>query len=55
VNTASRLASSAAAGEMLLSETVYAMVAERFPDLKKRSLILRGKEGSTNARVLGAA
>jgi len=55
VNTASRLASSAAAGEMLLSETVYAMVAERFPNLEKRSLMLRGKEASTDARVLGAA
>jgi adenylate cyclase len=55
VNTASRLASSALAGEVLLSETVYAKVAERFPNLEKRSLMLRGKEATTNARVLGAA
>jgi adenylate cyclase len=55
VNTASRLASSAAAGEVLLSETVYAKVAERYPSLEKRSLMLRGKEASTDARVLGAA
>jgi adenylate cyclase len=55
VNTASRLASSAAGGEVLLSETVYAKVAERFPNLQKRSLMLRGKEAPTDARVLGAA
>jgi adenylate cyclase len=53
VNTASRLASSAAGGEVLLSETIYAKVEGRFPDLEKRSLILRGKEGATDARVLG--
>ena len=55
VNTASRLASSAAAGEVLLSETVYAKVAEHFPNLEKRSLMLRGKEASTDARILGVA
>jgi adenylate cyclase len=55
VNTASRLASSAAAGEILLSETVYTKVAERFPNLAERTLALRGKEALMNARVLGAA
>jgi len=45
----------ALAGEVLLSETVYAKVAERFPNLEKRSLMLRGKEAPTDARVLGAA
>src|SRR6516225_1444907 len=43
VNTASRLASSAASGEILLSETVYVKVAERFPNLEARTLALRGK------------
>jgi adenylate cyclase len=52
VNTASRMASSAAAGEILLSEAVYAKVAERFADLEKRTLALRGKEAPVNARVL---
>ena len=55
VNTASRLASSAAAGEILLSETVYTKVAERFPKLEERTLILRGKEVPMNVRVLRAA
>jgi adenylate cyclase len=55
VNTASRLASSAAAGEILLSETVYAKVAVRFPDLEERTLALRGKEATMNARVLALA
>jgi adenylate cyclase len=54
VNTASRLASKAAAGEILLSETVYAKVAPRFPNLRERTLSLRGKEAVMNARVLGA-
>jgi adenylate cyclase len=55
VNTASRLASSAAPGEILLSEAVYTKVAERFPDLKERTFALRGKEAPMNARVLAAA
>ena len=54
VNTASRLASSAAAGEILRSETVYAKAARCFPDLKVRTLSLRGKEAVINARVLEA-
>ena len=52
VNTASRLASSAAAGEVLLSETVYAKVVDRFPHLERRTLALRGKETPMNVRVL---
>jgi len=51
VNTASRLASSAAAGEVLLSETVYAKIADRFPHLESRTLTLRGKEAPLAARV----
>jgi adenylate cyclase len=52
VNTAARLASSARAGEVLLSEKVYASVAEEFPDLEHRSLTLRGKELPVPVRVL---
>jgi adenylate cyclase len=57
VNTAARLASMAAAGEALLSETVYASVAREFPNLERRTLSLRGKEMSVDVRVLhpGAA
>jgi adenylate cyclase len=55
VNTASRLASSAAAGEILLSETVYVKAAEHFPNLRERTLALRGKELLMNARVLEVA
>src|SRR6202023_759308 len=43
VNTTAHLASSAAAGEVLLSETVYTAVAERFPSLERRTLTLRSK------------
>ena len=57
VNTAARLASVAAEGEALLSETVYASVAREFPNLERRRLSLRGKETSVDVRVLhpGAA
>jgi adenylate cyclase len=54
VNTASRLASSAGAGEVLISETVYEKVAQRFPNLEKRTFSLRGKELPMVARVLDA-
>jgi adenylate cyclase len=52
VNTASRLASAAVAGEVLLSETVYASIAPEFPNLERRTLSLRGKEMSVDVRVL---
>jgi adenylate cyclase len=55
VNTAARLASSAGAGEVLLSETVYASVEEQFPGLERRSLTLRGKEAAVPVRVLTPA
>ena len=55
VNTAARLASSAGAGEVLLSETVYASVEEQFPGLERRSLTLRGKEAPVPVRVLTPA
>jgi adenylate cyclase len=52
VNTAARLASSAGAGEVLLSESVYAAVAEQLPNLERRNLALRGKEAPVAVRVL---
>jgi adenylate cyclase len=55
VNTASRMASSAAAGEILLSEAMYETVADSFPDLPARTLSLRGKESPTHVRVLDSA
>ena len=55
VNTASRLASSAAAGEILLSEAMYEVVATSFPDLAMRTLSLRGKDNPVQVRVLDAA
>jgi adenylate cyclase len=51
VNTAARLSSCAAAGELLMSEAVYAEVAERFPNVEQRSLRLRGKEAPCTARA----
>jgi adenylate cyclase len=52
VNAASRLASVAAAGEILLSEGVFAAVAEKFPAREGRTLQLRGREAPLSVRVL---
>jgi adenylate cyclase len=46
VNTTARLASAAAAGEVLLGEAVYAAVAERAPDLERRTLRLNRWDSS---------
>lgn len=54
VNTAARLASSAAAGEVLLSQRVYSAVSEQFPNLEYRILTLRGKQSPFAVRVLRA-
>src|SRR5215469_6638779 len=51
VNTAARLAASAAAGEVLLSEPIYAASAKQLPDLEQRILDLRGKEEPFPVRV----
>jgi adenylate cyclase len=55
VNTASRLASSAAAGEVLLSEEVFQTLSDEIPDTETRRLNLRGKEAPFSVRVLKAA
>ena len=53
VNTAARMASSAAGGEVLLSEAVYAEVAARHPDAETRALTVKGKTDRVLVRVLG--
>jgi adenylate cyclase len=53
VNTASRMQSNATVGEVVLSEPVYAAVADEFPNAQSRTLNLRGKEAPVAVRVLG--
>jgi class 3 adenylate cyclase len=53
VNTASRLASSAASGEILMSEAIYARVAQLLPSLDRRTLLIQDKEAPMDVRVLG--
>jgi adenylate cyclase len=55
VNTASRLATNAAAGEVLLSEDVYDALAGKYPGAERRTLSLRGKEVSIGVHVLTQA
>jgi len=52
INTAARMQSSAAVGEVLMSEAVYAEAAKEFPDAEIRMLELRGKEAASRVRVL---
>jgi class 3 adenylate cyclase len=47
--------SHAALGEVVVSETVYAAIADLFPEAQTRTLSLRGKESSVAVRVLRAA
>jgi adenylate cyclase len=55
VNTASRLASSAAAGEILLSEDVFRTLSEDIPNAENRMLNLKGKAAPLPVRVLKAS
>jgi adenylate cyclase len=52
VNAAARLASAAAAGEILLNEAVFAAVADKFPAQESRTMQLRGREAPVSVRVL---
>jgi adenylate cyclase len=52
VNTASRLASCASSGEVLLSDSVYADIAGDLPDLETRALTLRGKTAPVAVHVV---
>lgn len=52
VNTASRLQALAKAGEIVLSEPVFADVARSYPSAEQRTVDLRGKEASISVRVL---
>jgi adenylate cyclase len=49
VNTASRLQASASPGEILMSDAVYERVAERYPNARPRSLVLKGKSTEVHA------
>ena len=51
-NTAARLQAEAAAGEIVLSETVYKEVADRFADLEQKTVTLRGKKEPIPIRVI---
>jgi len=52
VNTAARMQSNAAVGEVVLSESVYAAAADQFPGAPSHMLDLRGKEAPVAVRVL---
>ena len=51
-NTAARLASSARAGEILISDSAYGEAKLRLSGLEQRSLNLKGKSEAVRAHVL---
>ena len=52
VNTAARLQAHAAAGEVVLSEAVYALLATQYPDVEQQVLTLRGKDEALRVYLL---
>ena len=55
VNTAARLQAEAKAGQIVISERVYREVAERYPDVPRVELQLKGKSEPVAARVVEIA
>lgn len=52
VNTTARLQGQARAGEIVMSEAVYASVAGEFPGLEARTIEVKGRERPVEIRVL---
>jgi len=55
VNTAARLQAQAKAGQIVISERVYREVAERYPEVPRVELELKGKSEPVAARVVEIA
>jgi adenylate cyclase len=55
VNTAARIQSQAAPGELLISEELYQSVAAEYPNLEQRELSVRGKDLAVSVRVIKPA
>lgn len=55
VNATARIQAQAGAGELLISEDLYPSVESTYPGLERRTLTLRGREGTSEVRVLRPA
>jgi adenylate cyclase len=55
INTASRIQGAAAPGELLIGEDLYSSVADRYPGLEQRTVVLKGKAEAVTVRVLRPA
>jgi adenylate cyclase len=55
VNAGARIQALAAAGELLISDGLYADVEATYPGLERRTVTLRGRQGTTDVRVLRPA
>jgi len=55
VNTAARIQSAAASGELLIGEDLYQSVADEYPNLEQRTLEVKGKEDAVTVRVIRPA
>lgn len=54
VNVAARLQAEAKAGDIVLSETVYGEVSDRYPDLEQVSISVRGKDDTVSVRTISS-
>jgi len=52
VNTAARIQATAKSGELLVSESAFAAVADQYPDCKPHRLVVKGKEAPINVYSL---
>lgn len=55
VNMAARIQGKADAGEVLVSDAVYAAVAEHFPRTERRTIAVRGKEAGIGVHAIPVA
>jgi adenylate cyclase len=55
VNTAARLQSAAAAGQIVLSERLFGRLSSQLPNATATSLVLKGKQDAEPARVIDLA
>ena len=55
VNVAARMQSQAAPGELLVSLDLYDLVADEYPGLEQRSLVVKGHDDPVEVRVLRPA
>jgi adenylate cyclase len=52
VNTASRLQNEASAGQIVVSESVYSEISDKYPDVPVQNIVVRGREEQFGVHTL---